>query len=116
MTLGRLSAAATLALMPALASITLAGPPATDRRPVEETIQGETFVDEYHWLEALESESDEVRTWTDAQNAHTEEVLHGLPCRPVLVDELSKLMNVPGIGTPRQAGGHLFFTERAAGA
>ncbi len=116
MTLGRLSTAATLALMPALASIVLAGPPATDRRPVEETIQGETFVDEYHWLEALESESDEVRTWTDAQNAHTEEVLHGLPCRPVLVDELSKLMNVPGIGTPRQAGGHLFFTERAAGA
>ena len=104
-------AAASSLLNPALA-----GPPATDRRPVEETIQGRSFVDDYHWLEALESESDEVRTWTDAQNGYTEEVLHALPCRPKLVDELTRLMNVPGIGTPVQAGGHLFFTERAAGA
>ena len=100
----------------AFAGTTLAGPPTTDRRPVEEQIQGETFVDDYQWLEPLESASDEVRVWTDAQNAYTEEVLHGLPCRPELVDELSKLMNVPGIGTPRQAGGHLFFSVRAAGA
>ncbi|MCP4795519.1 MAG: hypothetical protein GY885_05100, partial [Phycisphaeraceae bacterium] len=111
----RLAFATTLSAV-ALAGTTLAGPPATDRRPVEETIQGETFIDDYQWLEPLEAESEEVRAWTDAQNAYTEEVLHGLPCRPELVDELSKLMNVPGIGTPRQAGGHLFFNERAAGA
>ena len=111
----RLAFATTLSAV-AFAGTTLAGPPATDRRPVEEKIQGETFVDDYQWLEPLESESEEVRIWTDAQNAYTEEVLHGLPCRPELVDELSKLMNVPGIGTPRQAGGHLFFNERAAGA
>ena len=117
--MNRTNQAALLVAAPAffaLSGAALAGPPATDRRPVEETIQGETFVDDYQWLEPLESESDEVRTWTDAQNAYTEEVLHGLPCRPELVDELSKLMNVPGIGTPRQAGGHLFFNERAAGA
>ena len=110
-----------LVLVPSLFSLfvvngALAGPPTTDRRPVEEQIQGVTFVDDYQWLEPLESASDEVRAWTDAQNAYTEEVLHALPCRPGLVDELSKLMNVPGIGTPRQAGGHLFFSERAAGA
>ena len=57
------------------AGTTLALPPATDRRPVEETLHGETFVDEYRWLEPLEAESEEVRNWTDAQNAHTQEVL-----------------------------------------
>ena len=71
------------------------GPPSTERRPVEETIQGETFVDDYRWLESLESEDPEVRSWTDAQNAYTEEVLHALPCRATLAQELSTLMNVP---------------------
>ena len=92
------------------------GPPSTERRPVEETIQGETFVDDYRWLESLESEDPEVRSWTDAQNSYTEEVLHALPCRAALAEELSTLMNVPGIGTPVLAGDQLFFTRRAAGA
>lgn len=91
-------------------------PPSTERRPVEETIQGETFVDDYRWLESLESEDPEVRSWTDAQNAYTEEVLHALPCRATLAQELSTLMNVPSIGTPVLAGDQLFFTRRAAGA
>jgi len=99
-----------------VAATALAGPPSTDRRPVEETLHGETFVDPYQWLEALESESDEVRAWTDAQNAYTEEVLHALPCRPALVERLTELMNVPAIGTPVEAGPYLFHTERAAGA
>jgi prolyl oligopeptidase len=98
------------------AGTTLALPPATDRRPVEETLHGETFVDEYRWLEPLEAESEEVRNWTDAQNAHTQEVLDNLPCHSALVGRLSELMNVPSIGTPVQAGGQLFFSERAAGA
>ena len=112
--------AALPATLAVLASTSLAvppaGPPATERRPVEETIQGETFVDDYRWLEALETEDPEVRSWTDAQNAYTEGVLHALPCRPALEEELSKLMNVPGIGTPVLAGDRLFFTRRAAGA
>ena len=48
----RLAFATTLSAV-AFAGTTLAGPPATDRRPVEETIQGETFVDDYQWLEPL---------------------------------------------------------------
>ena len=67
--MNRTNQAALLVAAPAffaLSGAALAGPPATDRRPVEETIQGETFVDDYQWLEPLESESDEVRTWTDA--------------------------------------------------
>ena len=115
MTLGRLSAAATLALTSA-ATLTSAGPPTTDRRPVEEVFHGETIVDPYQWLEPLESESDEVRTWTDAQNAYTQEVLDNLPCHPELVERLSELMNVPAIGTPTRAGRYLFHSERAAGA
>jgi prolyl oligopeptidase len=94
----------------------MATPPRTEARAVTETIHGETFVDPYRWLESLEAEDPEVATWTTLQNDYTAAVLHNLPCRGSLVEELSALMNVPSIGTPVQAGEHLFFAERAAGA
>ena len=50
-------------------------PPPTKMIPVEEVIHDTTFVDEYRWLEALESESADVEAWTTSQNDHTRAVL-----------------------------------------
>ena len=52
--------------------------PKTAVRPVKENLHGIEFLDSYRWLEALESESDEVKNWTTQQNAYTLRVLDSL--------------------------------------
>jgi prolyl oligopeptidase len=51
--------------------------PATPMRPVVDTYHGVDVRDPYRWLE--DDASAEVRTWSDAQNAHARRVLDGLP-------------------------------------
>jgi prolyl oligopeptidase len=89
-----------------------APPPPTPTIPVEETIQGERFVDEYRWLEKLESESPEVEDWTTSQNAHTRQVLEALPCRDGLEKQFRELMTVESISAPSMRGKHYFYRER----
>ena len=91
---------------------TALGPPPTATVPVEETIQGERFVDEYRWLEQLESESPEVEAWTTEQNAHTRSVLDALPCRTALEKQFRELMTVDSISAPSMRGKHYFYRER----
>ncbi len=65
----------------AVAASILAGPPPTPVEPVVEHMHGVRIVDDYRWLEALESESERVRTWTTAQNQYTRSRLDTLPGR-----------------------------------
>ena len=90
----------------------IAPPPATRQEPVSETLHGEVFVDEYRWLEALESDSPDVAAWTDEQNAYTRSVLEGLPCREQLTEEFSRLMEIGGISAPSMRGDHYFYRSR----
>lgn len=89
-----------------------APPPPTPTIPVEETIQGQSFVDEYRWLEKLESESPEVEDWTTEQNAHTRQVLEALPCRDGLEMRFRELMTVDSISAPSMRGTKYFYRER----
>lgn len=89
-----------------------APPPATRQEPVSETLHGQVFVDEYRWLEALESDSPDVAAWTDQQNAHTRTVLEGLPCREELTEEFSRLMEIGGVTAPSMRGDLYFYRSR----
>jgi len=52
-------------------------PPRTPRRPVTETHHAVEVVDPFRWLE--DSQSPEVKSWTDAQGAAARAYLDGLP-------------------------------------
>ncbi len=70
-------------------------PPPTRVDPVTDTIHGVEVVDPYRWLEGDNSDpanmgkvNDEVSAWTDAQNAHTRNLLDNLPGRKTMEDTL----------------------------
>ena len=56
--------------------------PQTRTENVTETIQGVEVADPYRWLE--NGGSEEVRAWTEAQNAYTRSVLDRVPGRNVI--------------------------------
>lgn len=96
-----------------------AAPPPTEKRPVEEVIHGQTFVDDYRWLEGDNTDpadmgkvTSEVSKWTDAQNAHTRSVLDGLPGRKALEARLRPLMEVGAVSSPAMRGDNYFYTKR----
>ncbi|MCE9620675.1 MAG: prolyl oligopeptidase family serine peptidase [Planctomycetes bacterium] len=85
----------------------------TAMAPVVETVQGETFTDEYRWLESLEKDSPAVRDWTTMQIDRTRAALDALPCRAAIAAQLEPLMKLPSVGTPVMAGSNVFYTERS---
>src|SRR5206468_5200748 len=68
----------------------LPAPPPTPKRPVADTYQGVTVVDDYRWLE--DGKDPEVQQWSDAQNQRTRTYLDSLPARPAIEDYLTGLM------------------------
>jgi prolyl oligopeptidase len=56
-----------------------AAPPVTQKRPVTNDYHGTQVVDEYQWLE--DASSPEVRSWTNAQNAHSRAWIDAKPDR-----------------------------------
>jgi len=96
-----------------LTSTTLAGPPPTRVETVVDEMHGARIVDDYRWLEALESESAAVAEWTTAQNDYTRSILDGLPGRAALERRLGDLMAVGSVSAPTMRGNLYFYTERA---
>jgi prolyl oligopeptidase len=97
----------------------VAGPPATERRPVTDVLHGREIVDDYRWLEGDNSDPDrmglvtpEVAAWTDAQNAYTRAVLDALPRRREVEDRLRPLLQIGTVSAPIQRGGRYFYTRR----
>jgi prolyl oligopeptidase len=105
------------ALCAAIAAGTLAETPPTPQRPVTETLHGTKITDPYRWLEgdARGGITPEVSAWTDLQNAHTREVLDGLPGRAALEKRLRELMEVPVISAPAMHGSRYFYSRREGG-
>lgn len=87
--------------------------PATEARPVTETLHGVTVTDPYRWLE--DQNSPETRAWIDRQNAYTDEVLAHLPDRDKLANRLTQLLGVDESGLPTFRNNRYFFVRRRAG-
>ncbi|MBX3408797.1 MAG: S9 family peptidase [Phycisphaeraceae bacterium] len=96
-----------------------ARPPATRVETVVNRLHGVDVRDDYQWLEGDNSDpaamgklTDEVATWTDAQNAYTRSVLDNLPGRRELEERLRPLMEVGSVSTPQMRGNRYFYSKR----
>ncbi|MEK6372286.1 MAG: prolyl oligopeptidase family serine peptidase [Acidobacteriota bacterium] len=103
-----------LLLVAACATVSnVPAPPATEARPVTETLHGVAISDPYRWLE--DQESAETRAWIGAQNVYTDALLGSLPQKQRFVQRIEQLLNTDQIGTPVVRGGRYFFSKRGVG-
>ncbi len=79
-------------------------------RPIAEDFHGVVVQDPYRWLE--DGESEEVKEWTEQQNAFTRHWLDNRPEREVLLSELKTLMQTGFVQAPVKHGSRYFFTSR----
>src|ERR1700742_4730958 len=98
---------------PAQTAYVKTSPPATEARPVTETLHGVEVTDPYRWLE--DQQSPETRAWIDRQNAYTDAMIGSLPERARFAPRIAALLDVEQVSTPRVRGGRYFFTKRKAG-
>jgi prolyl oligopeptidase len=92
--------------------IMLPPPPATEAKPVTETIHGVTLTDPYRWLE--DPKSPETRAWIAEQMKYTEEYLSQVKIRPHIIQDLGRLERVESYDIPTERGGRYFFKKRLA--
>src|SRR5436190_12913811 len=103
-----------LAFVAACATVTkLPPPPATEAKPVTETLHGVTVTDPYRWLE--DQQSPATRGWIERENAYTDAALAKLPQKGRFAQRIEQLLNTDQIGTPIVRGGRYFFTRRGVG-
>ena len=76
--------------------------PATRTTETSEDYHGTTVSDPYRWLEDLDSP--EVSTWTDAQNARTEQFLAQVPARTAIRQRLTELWSYERRSAPQRHG------------
>ena len=87
-----------------------AGPPKTEKRPLEETIQGVKIVDNYRWLE--DGNSPDTQKWVAEEMAYTQSVLDPLPGRDAIHKRLTELLSIGSITQPEIGGKYYFYTRR----
>lgn len=87
--------------------------PKTEQRPVTDTYHGQDVVDRFRWLE--NGESEEVKAWSKAQNAHTDAALHSIPERAEVVERLTELFSGKSADHPYKAGEREFVYKRNPG-
>ena len=107
----RLATICATALLVSLAfsqSTSIPTPPTTPKRPVTDTYQGVTVVDDYRWLE--DGNDPKVKEWSAAENARTRQYLDHLPSRPEIKQQLSQMTtaNSGQYYDVQQRGGVLF--------
>ncbi len=87
-----------------------AGPPKTEKRPLEETIHGVKIVDNYRWLE--DGNSPDTQKWVAEEMAYTQSVLDPLPGRDAIHKRLTELLSIGSITQPEIGGKYYFYTRR----
>lgn len=87
--------------------------PASEVRPVTETLHGVEITDPYRWLE--DQDAPATRDWITRQNAYTDAVLGGRAEAALFAPRLTQLMNNDQIGTPTWRNGRYFFVRRGVG-
>jgi len=83
---------------------------ATRREDVVEVLHGVEIVDPYRWLE--EGDADEVREWTEEQNARSEAWLAAVPARRAIRARLQQLLGIGVLSTPTPARGRYLYQRR----
>lgn len=81
-----------------------------NQKNVVEKIHGTTVADPYRWLE--DSDSPEVKKWTDEQNAKTRAFVDAIPGRDALKREVTELLQVGAVSGPSVKGNRYFHTKR----
>ncbi|WP_313696254.1 prolyl oligopeptidase family serine peptidase [Halorarum halobium] len=81
-------------------------PPATERRPVTETLHGEEVTDPYRWLE---EGSEAIEAWVEAQNEYADGFLGG-DTAEALGPRFEELARVTDHGAVTARGGRYFQT------
>ncbi|UHG93063.1 prolyl oligopeptidase family serine peptidase [Spirosoma oryzicola] len=92
-------------------SLPTASLPATPKRPVTDVYFGKTVVDNYRWLEDINSP--DVKDWFKAQGAYTNAVLDKIPGRDKLIEtfvEYDKLVSVR-YGEIKKRGNLYFYRK-----
>jgi prolyl oligopeptidase len=84
--------------------------PLTRVDPVVERMHGESVTDPYRWLE--ESDAEEVRRWTEAQNHLTQSWLEAVATRPAIRSRLQQLLAIGALSAPTPARGRYFYQRR----
>jgi prolyl oligopeptidase len=87
-------------------------PPARRLEQVD-ALFGVEVADPYRWLE--DGKSDEVRAWTEDQDAFARARLAKLPGRDAIAARLKELFYVESTGIPHHLGNRLFYPRRDAG-
>lgn len=85
-------------------------PPARKSDQVDD-YHGVKVADPYRWLEDLDSE--ETRTWVEAQNKLSFGFLESVPARAALKNRLTKLWNYEKYGIPFREGQRYFYTRNS---
>jgi len=85
-------------------------PPATRIEEIVDTVHGVPISDPYRWLE--DGDSQEVKTWTEAQNAYTASLLQQRPGRAQVKERLAALLSIGTLGVPEVRGPRYFYTRR----
>ena len=83
--------------------------PETKRGPVVDEYFGTKVPDPYRWLE--DGDSDEVKSWVEAQNKATAAYLERIPFRDQIKQRLTQLLNYPKYSAPIRRGDQFFFTK-----
>ena len=71
---------------------------------------GVEVADPYRWLEDDVRESDEVKTWVEAQNEVTFAYLGDIPERDVIAGRMTELWNYERFGRPSKEGGRYYYS------
>jgi prolyl oligopeptidase len=87
--------------------------PAAKRIDQFDDIHGVRVPDPYRWLE--DGKSEEVKKWTDEEDALARAYLSKLPGRDDLAARFKELFYVESAGTPRRLGNRYFLPRRDAG-
>ncbi len=87
--------------------------PAAERGNQADDYHGVSVADPYRWME---SQSPELKSWVDAQNALAEPFLAAINKREYFIEELTRLWDYERIGTPRKYGDHYFYTYNPGSA
>jgi len=86
--------------------------PQTKKVDQKDTYAGSVVVaDPYRWLETDVRESDEVRSWVDAENKVTFGYLGSLPYRDTIRKRLADLYNYEKYTIPQKQGGRYYYRK-----
>ena len=99
---------------PSAATSAPAAPPTAQRRPVERTHHGDTFVDDYEWLR--DKDSPEVLAHLEAENAWTEaRTAHLVDLRAAIFDEIKARTLETDLSVPTRRGDWWYYGRTLEG-